>query len=269
MNALDITVRPPTWRGWPDASTLVGAGVYALVDLVAGGTYIGSSRHVSKRITEHRRELTRGSHTNTHLQRAWTKRGPFKAIVLDSVVDERSALLTAEQFWIDAFGEKYNISPIAGRPHGSTLSEEHRARIGAALTGKRGSEESKEKQRRAMSGRVGRPMSQEHQEKLRRINSSLTRSQELRDRISATLTGRKASPEHRKAISDGLSRHYSNEENRAKVAERWAETRSNPDIEARRVESLKDYATSPACRENCRKASQARWRRARQKSEAE
>ncbi len=51
-------------------------GIYA-IRLDDGRCYIGSSIDVNHRLRQHLLSLIRGSHFNKHLQRAWTKYGPF------------------------------------------------------------------------------------------------------------------------------------------------------------------------------------------------
>lgn len=93
------------------------SGVYAIVNLVSGNRYVGSSANIGKRIREHKRHLERGGHDNRVLQRAWKKYGAeaFRVLLLEAVVDP-FAMLSREQYHIDAGNSAYNVNPIAGKP---------------------------------------------------------------------------------------------------------------------------------------------------------
>jgi len=227
------------------------SGIYAIINPVSRCAYI-----------EHLRHLRRGTHKNKHLQCAW--HSAFQIVVLELVQDERTALLDAEQRWMDTWPHGlYNLTPFADRPHGLTLSTEHKRRISASLTGKPKSAEAVEKMRAALTGKRGHHMSVAHKEKLRTINSSLRRSPALRARISAALTGRRASAESKSAISAGLLEHYTNHANRDRVAAHSTETWTNPDVRSRREAGIGAWARSSAGRAALTAASNARWEKHR------
>lgn len=54
------------------------AGIYKITNLVNGKMYIGESRNCFSRWQSHKRELKKGRHSNTHLQRAWNKYRIFR-----------------------------------------------------------------------------------------------------------------------------------------------------------------------------------------------
>lgn len=57
-------------------------GVYAIIT-PNGSVYVGSSNHIYRRWSEHRRNLRRGAHHSTRLQAAWNKHGgELKYVVL-------------------------------------------------------------------------------------------------------------------------------------------------------------------------------------------
>ena len=52
------------------------AGIYAIIHTTSGRCYVGQSRDLAKRWTNHRQDLAAIRHDNSHLQRAWIKYGP-------------------------------------------------------------------------------------------------------------------------------------------------------------------------------------------------
>ena len=50
-------------------------GIYRIVNLISGDFYIGSSKDIERRWSEHKRKLNIKKHQNVILQRAWDKYG--------------------------------------------------------------------------------------------------------------------------------------------------------------------------------------------------
>ena len=48
-------------------------GVYKIINLVNGKIYVGSSKDIKNRWTQHIKALNEGTHGNIHLQNAWNK----------------------------------------------------------------------------------------------------------------------------------------------------------------------------------------------------
>ena len=88
-------------------------GVYAIVNLVTGECYIGSSEHLELRWTEHRSALKHGMHANRWLQRAVNEYGlwNFEFRVVD-VPKYWTGLRALEQVWITTTRPAYNIQQI-------------------------------------------------------------------------------------------------------------------------------------------------------------
>lgn len=91
------------------------------------GCYIGSSRCMRSRWTQHRRRLRQGRHHSPHLQRAWRTYGEqaFRFRVLEECAVDQ--LLVREQIYLDAFKPSFNVTMLAGRPDSALL-----ARTGAS-----------------------------------------------------------------------------------------------------------------------------------------
>lgn len=134
--------------------------VYAIVNIVNGKLYIGSTVDFEKRKSAHKRQLRSGTHHSKHLQRAYNKYGEsvFEFRILE-YVDRRDQLLEREQFHIDSHksylrSKGYNVSRKAtncvlyGEEHWTfgVPSDQH------PLYGRRHTEETKKKISDALSG---------------------------------------------------------------------------------------------------------------------
>lgn len=95
-------------------------GIYKIENLVNGKIYIGQSKHIKQRWSEHKKELKTNRHTNKYLQRAWNKYGEnnFAHIVLEEcdedLLDER------EKYYIELYNSfnsdvGYNLTDGGGR----------------------------------------------------------------------------------------------------------------------------------------------------------
>lgn len=95
------------------------AGVYLISCAENGRIYIGSSAHIGRRFTYHRRDLRAGKHASRHMQLAWDKHGEkaFLFEVLEATLDARSAR-EREAYYLMAlrpFGDRgFNSVPTVG-----------------------------------------------------------------------------------------------------------------------------------------------------------
>lgn len=82
-----------------DALFFTMIGIYAIRNIKNDKRYIGQSIHVNKRFTEHRRELDKGIHFNSHLQSSWNLYGSDNFVF--EVLQECDAcqLNDCETFW--------------------------------------------------------------------------------------------------------------------------------------------------------------------------
>lgn len=118
-------------------------GIYTIKNASTGKVYVGSAVDVKRRWQEHRQGLSRNSHYNQHLQRAWNKYGA-SAFVFEIILHcAKEFLIQWEQITIDGhistLGREnlYNISPTAQSLLGATWSwtEESRKRKSDNMTG--------------------------------------------------------------------------------------------------------------------------------------
>lgn len=132
---------------------LYHAGVYQIRNIITGERYIGSAWRLSTRFHRHRHMLATGTHTNHRLQEAWTQNGEGAFRFEPLAVLELDELKATEQRALDGVGDTpcYNalrrvliqtFTPdarerIAATHRGTPKTAAHRAKIAAALRGRR------------------------------------------------------------------------------------------------------------------------------------
>ncbi len=116
-------------------------GIYQIKNSVCDRIYIGSAVNLRKRWSVHRHHLTRGTHQNQHLQRAWTKYGEaaFQFSVVEHV-GSKSDLIVREQHWLDVSSgtcELFNIALTAGSSLGRKVSDVTRKKMSESARAKK------------------------------------------------------------------------------------------------------------------------------------
>jgi group I intron endonuclease len=117
-------------------------GVYKIEHRASGRVYVGSSKDMWTRRRHHWAQLARGKHCNPVLQAAWMKYGrdAFSFEVLEITSADKASILDAEQRWLDGYSlvtELYNILPFAHSALGVKRRAETRARMSAAMQGRK------------------------------------------------------------------------------------------------------------------------------------
>lgn len=97
------------------------SGIYALLCLLTGKIYVGSGVVWKARIRDHRYDLTRKGHCNSHLQSAWNKYGPdaFVGMLLEPCAE--ADLREREQWWINQLNSGdprfgFNMAAVIKQP---------------------------------------------------------------------------------------------------------------------------------------------------------
>lgn len=168
------------------------SGIYLVRNLYDGKEYVGSTRDLKNRWYEHRRLLRSGKHNNPHLLRAWKRDGAeafiYRIVEYCEIIDLR----VREQWWAELLDTRnpqkgYNIC----HPDRHTISDETRAKIGAAHKGKPKSEA----HRAAISAaRKGKPLSEATRAAQKAAVTGRKRSQESIEKWRAAVTGTKRGP---------------------------------------------------------------------------
>jgi group I intron endonuclease len=182
-------------------------GVYKITNLVPNEktgickVYIGSSINIKSRKNQHLSELRKGSHSNTHLQRAFKrdKEENFKWELIKStrkIEDKKllkEELLKYENLELNKYKKEdgtidhnkcYNILVNAGSNLGSKLTEETKNKMSLMHKGKAMPEETKEKISKANKNKI---FSIEHKNKLSKINLGKKLSEETKKKISVKM----------------------------------------------------------------------------------
>lgn len=184
------------------------SGIYKILNLVNGKIYVGSAVELVKRWREHKYHLNRKTHKNIHLQNAWNKYWSisFEFIILEYCDIEK--LIEREQYYIDNLKPDYNLALTAGSRLGVPMSEEAKAKIGAAnkisLSGRVMSQEAKDAIALANKGRqftLGHKQTPEHIAKRVAANTGKVRTDETKLRMSKVRLGMKFSDEHKANLS--------------------------------------------------------------------
>jgi group I intron endonuclease len=212
----------------------MNTGVYCILNTRNGKRYVGSTAlSFSRRWKKHCQDLRAKRHKNRHLQAAWQHYGAeaFQFAVLESCLP--GDCIVREQHWLDfhkaadrQFG--YNASPTAQNCLGIKRSAETRAKVSAALRGKKLSPEHRAKLSAVRLGKKipalqGRKLSPEHRAKVAAANRGKTLSPETRAKVGAAnrlkLKGRKLSEEHRRNVVAATRLRGMSAENHAKTVE--------------------------------------------------
>lgn len=170
-------------------------GIYRITNTASGKIYIGSAVDVAHRWYIHMGELRDGVHSNAHLQKSWNKYGEasFSLSVLKEC--DRESLIAEEQIAIDAavaevgWSNMYNILRVAN----SSIGYKH-------------TEEAIAKMREIQSRRFKeRPMSDECKAKIGAAHLGQKRSTETRQNISSALRRSETLSTSVKRVWDGRS----------------------------------------------------------------
>jgi group I intron endonuclease len=210
------------------------SGIYAIINIVNGNKYIGSTIDIQDRWNDHIELLNKNKHHSPHLQNAWNKYGSeaFKFEILEICDGIKELLLEREQFYIDNMKPVYNISPTAGSSLGIKRSDETRTKLSESHRGKKLSDETKAKMSEAQKGRK---VSAETKIKLSEAFKGREFSAETKAKMS---TAKKGKPSPRKGVN--LS-----EETRKKISEVQKGRKASDETRARMRASNKHSGCSP------------------------
>lgn len=217
------------------------SGVYRIVNIVTGKSYIGSSVNIRRRIREHFSDLRCGRHQNPYLQSSFCKHGEdsFRFEVVEGcgqdIMQER------EVYWIIQYHsyideDGYNIEA----PYRGPVLEETRKKISESNKGKVRTPEMRraasEQRRGQVAWNKGLTKEDPRVAKYSRVPGEFKHSEETKRKISENRRGVKPSVTHRgyslsDEFKDGcrerMKQRYEDPEARRAHSERmkqwWAE----------------------------------------------
>ena len=195
--------------------------IYGIVDEKDDPTtvvYVGAARYPKSRMTRHwRQRYDKESPLNTWLRSL--DRCPDYVVLTTCGLDERD---DQERYWIAHYGfdnllnvttgghgfdgKNYQLDPVSRARQiaavkkaltGRTMSDETKARISAANTGKKRTPEAREKMRQA---KLGKPLSEEHRRKLGDAHRGRVHTAAARANMSAAQRGKTVSDETREKL---------------------------------------------------------------------
>jgi len=294
--------------GTPSAVAKADCGIYLIRNTHNGKVYVGRSVGVWKRWLSHRRSLREGTHKNPHLQAAWEKYGEntFVFEVVERVEDE-STLPLREGFHmnrLNACDRDHGYNSVEMDEEAQVrFSEEHKAKISAALMGHSVSEENRramsealrgrpqgteERERRAeaqrgqkhteatkdkirTNGNLGRkfgPLSPEHRQKLSEARKGKKRDPAIGAKVSKALRGRVRSEEHCQKLSEALTGKKRSVESVERQRETLRGRVRSPEAVEKTAAALRGRTRSPEERQRIRDGIRAaRLRREAEESE--
>ena len=213
------------------------SGIYQIRNTCNGKVYVGSAIRLTRRWTDHKKELNKNKHHSPRLQHAWNKYGKesFVFEVLEFVPDPAS-LIPREQQWLDLlkcaddrFG--YNILSVAGSALGHKHTEEAKRKMSLGHKGlvphnkgKKLSEETKQKISAFHKGKrwhLGKKHSKEVVERRAERLRGRKASAETRRKMSEQRKGWKYSEEHNRRQSESQRGQKRSDETRRKMREAW------------------------------------------------
>lgn len=109
-------------------------GIYRIINIANGKSYIGSSRNIRKRFYMHLWQLRKGKHHSKHLQRAWNFFGDSEFYFAIIEYCEIAQLIEREQYWVNYFKtfdskHGYNLSKIVNHPGTGKITDAYRKKM--------------------------------------------------------------------------------------------------------------------------------------------
>ena len=187
-------------------------GIYIITNTITNKVYIGQSKNIKSRFYEHKYNLRKNRHTNSHLQNAFNIDGEnaFEFAILEECSQELRN--EREIYWIDYYkstDSNFGYNYQSGGCSRQTIADETKQKIIKALTGREVSEETRKKIGDANRGRKA--------------------SKELSEELSIQRKGRtpwnkgkKMTPEQKLSHSIGMSKRkprVHSEETKRKISE--------------------------------------------------
>ena len=132
------------------------SGIYKISTRINDSVYIGSSIYVKSRISQHKSTLRKNKNSNWKLQKFYDEHG-LKNLVFEIMeFCDKSRLKEVEQYYLNLYKDKFNISQFSTSTKGVKCSDEKKKLISdslkkAGLKGIKKSEETKARMQKPKS----------------------------------------------------------------------------------------------------------------------
>jgi len=170
--------------------------IYIIQNKVNDKVYIGMTKGVSRRFSDHRRNLRNNNHVNKYLQSAWNSYGEtlfdFYVVCECTHIEEAKNIETMYIGWFKDIGLCYNLTEG-----------------GECLPSRLGHKQTPELIKKRVEARRGYKHSEETKEKIRQGNLGKKWSEETRKNFK----GRVITEEQKSKISNTLKGRYSGKNN--------------------------------------------------------
>jgi group I intron endonuclease len=222
------------------------AGIYMIYCLTTEKVYIGQTKKLKTRLTNHKRKLNNNIHENEYLQNAWNKYGKacFNFILLENC--EVFELNKREEHHISLINIdlRYNLKTV-GNSH--PMNEEIKKKISKSMKGVVHSAESIQKQietkkknptiyteetRKKMSdsAKKRKPISEETRRRMSVAQKGRKHTDETKEKLRRANIGKKITEEVKQKTKRGLIKYYENPKAREYQAEKANEHHRNNKI---------------------------------------
>jgi group I intron endonuclease len=200
-------------------------GIYKITNVVNNKCYIGSSKNIIKRWSEHRRQLKNGNHHSKYLQRAYDKYGieNFKYEIICECNEYE--LLILEQKYFNELMPEYIIHKEAGRAIGFKHSEETKKLL-----------------RELSLKQVRRPCMEETKNKISLANKNRNFTEEHKKKLSESHKGKKLSESHKKKLRESSNPEINREIQKLAVISR---KKNNKPLSQKRKEEISKNNSVP------------------------
>lgn len=243
-------------------------GIYSITNTVSGKRYIGQSKNIDRRFSDHRSLLSSGKHSNPHLQNSYNLYGgdafDFEIVLVCSEDD----LTTHEQLMADAYRESglYNIGQFVDVPwrgRKGNRSEKQREHLKKAIQASK--ESWKDPERRAQRCAILKASWERDPDRNLKaseiVKASWDRDSDRRRKTSEqssknmTLFNASLTPKQRTERAKRAAA-FASPENMSKAQKKWW---SDPDNHKQGTLRLKERTGSPETRAKMSAAAKRRW----------
>lgn len=117
------------------------AGVYTITNIVNNKMYVGCSTNILYRLCNHKRELKKGIHSNSYIQKAWDKYGEDSFMFEMLVECESEDMYSEENYWcnlLNVHDKEYGYNIALTNPYGHIRhSEESKKKMSQYRKGRK------------------------------------------------------------------------------------------------------------------------------------